>query len=248
MKLTTGQSCLVLVILAFILAGAQALAQSPGGIALLIVLVGGLGVAILMFVRARTQNRYKNLLAQADQLEKIANGDFGVENMMFSTQKDEVIVLHLNKVTLQEYKSTGSTYSGGYGGLSFRVTKGVRANVGGMQGQTTRNPEERTPLDVGSVTFTNQRFVFAGPNLVREWDLDKIVNLSPDANGINLEIAVSNREKASVLSALNYPDPTPGMAASIAVAWKEKGKAGAMADAKDMAEGLRKAVAEAQAK
>jgi len=248
MKLTFGQSCLLLVILAFLIVGVQSLAQNPAGIAVLIILAGGLGFAILRFNKNKSDNLHNNLLAQADRLDRIAAGEFNVDDVVFSTQKDEVIVLRLEKVILKEYKSTGSTYSGGYAGVSFGVTKGVRANVGGMQGQTTRNPEESTPLDVGTVTFTNQRFVFAGPNLVREWDLDKIVNLSPDDNGINLEIAVSNREKASVLSALNFPDPTPGMAASIAVAWKEKGKAGAMADAKGMAEGLRKAVAEEQAK
>ena len=248
MKFSLGKSLLLLVILAFLIVGIQQVAKNPLGIALLILLAVGFAVAILLFKREKQIGFLDQLLAQADVLEKMANGDFAVENVVFSTQKDEVIVAHINKVILQEYKSSGSTFSGGYAGVSFGVSKGVRANVGGMQGQTMRNPEELTPLDKGVVTFTNQRIVFAGPNMVREWNLDKLVNMTADENGVNLELAVSNRDKASVLSGINMPEPTPGMAASIALAWKEKGKKGAMADAKELSEGLRKVVAEAKAK
>lgn len=243
MKLTTGQSCAFLVVGAFVIAGFQQLAGSTAGVAAMVLVL--IAFVFLMFYISKKQkdNLHTQLLAQADKLDKIASGEFASSDITFATHKDEVVVLHLDKVILNEFRSTGSTYSGGYGGVSFRVSKGLRANVGGMQGTTTRNPEESTQLDVGPVTFTNQRFVFAGNNQVREWDLDKIVNLVAGDNGYTLTIAVSNREKASMLRAPDLSDITPGMAGSIAMAWKEKGKTGAMADAKDLADRLREAVA-----
>ena len=243
MKLTTGQSCAIVVVLAFVIAGIQSAATSPIGVAgLLLALVG---FVILMFYvsKKRKDNFQAQLIAQADKLDTLANGEFPETSNFFAAKKGEVVVLHLDKVILSEFRSSGSTYSGGYGGVSFRVAKGVRANVGGMKGSTTRNPEEATEIDVGGVTFTNQRFVFAGANQVREWDLDKLVNLEAGDNGYTLTIAVSNRDKASMLQAPDMSDLTPGMAGSIAMAWKESGKTGAMADAKDLADRLREAVA-----
>ena len=116
-----------------------------------------------------------------------------------------------------------------------------------MKGSSTRNPEESTAIDSGTVSYTNQRIIFVGENVVREWDLDKIVNISADDNGFNLSIATSNREKASVLGATSMEDLTPGMAASIATAWQDRGKQAALEVAKDMSSRLRKAIAEDQA-
>ncbi|NDH83121.1 MAG: pyridoxal-phosphate dependent enzyme, partial [Burkholderiaceae bacterium] len=62
-------------------------------------------------------------------LDQFAQGTLTFDASYMATQKDEVLIYKLDKVLLKEFKSTGSTYSGGYGGLSFRVAKGVRANV-----------------------------------------------------------------------------------------------------------------------
>ena len=70
--------------------------------------------------------------------------------------------------------------------------------------------------------------MFAGDNVVREFELSKLVNLEAGDNGITLTIAVSNRDKASVLASVNFDDLTPGIAASIAVAYQEGGKAEAV--------------------
>jgi hypothetical protein len=248
MKLSGGQSSFLLVVLAFIIVGFQSLMQSPGGIALILLVVTAAVVITIMVSRDKKRKLLADLEGQALEVDKIANGEFNDQGFVFITKKDEVVLVHLNNVLLKEYRSNGSTYQGGYGGVSFGVAKGVRANVGGMKGQSTRNPEESTPLDSGAVTYTNQRIVFAGHNMVREWDLEKIVNMSADENGFNLEIAVSNREKASVLAAANFPELTPGMAASIALAYKQDGKKGAMEIAKNMAIELRKVIEAEKAK
>jgi hypothetical protein len=248
MKLSGGQSCFLLIVLAFIIVGFQAAVQTPGGIAIVLLLSIAAIVGIFFAVRNSKRKHISDLLAQASVLDKLAGGDFSVDTGVFATGKSEEVVLHLNNITLKEYRSNGTSYSGGYGGVSFRVAKGLRANVGRTAGQSTRNPEVSTPLDVGGVTFTNERIVFAGHNMVREWDLAKIVSMSSDDNGVNLELAVSDREKASVLNGLHYPELTPGMAVTITLAWQKGGKKAAMEAAKSMAVELRSTIAQAQAK
>jgi hypothetical protein len=243
MRLSWGQGCLLLIVAAFVIAGVQQVASDPVALTLLIVLGVGLIAAILVYKSNQQKTFLSQLAMQGKTLEEIAKGNFPEVDAVFVGKKDEIVLLRLEKVVLKEFRSNGSTYSGGYGGLSFRVAKGVRANVGGMQGSSTKNPEISTPIDQGEVTFTNQRIVFTGDNMTREWVLDKIVNLQSGPNGVTLEIAVSNREKTSVLEAANFPDLTPGIAGSIAVAYHSGGKKAAMADAQEMADLIRNTVA-----
>ena len=183
-----------------------------------------------LFLRSRDRKReaLESLEKQMAILDRMSEGTFEEEDYVFATQKDEVVIARVNQTMLREFRSNGSTSSGGFGGVSFPVFGRVRGNVGGYSGRSRRNPEESTPIDVGTSTYTNQRIVFAGENVVREFDLDKLVNLEAGDNGITVTIAVSNRDKASVLASVNFNDLTPGIAASIAVAYQEGGKAEAL--------------------
>lgn len=198
-----------------------------------------------LFLRSRDKNKevLESLRKQTAILEGMEDGSFTEDDFVFSTQKDEVVVARISQTVLNEYRSNGSTSSGGFGGVSFPVFGRVRANVGGYSGKSRRNPEESTPIDVGTSTYTNQRIVFAGENVVREFDLDKLVNLETGDNGITLTIAVSNRDKASVLSSINFDDLTPGIAASIAVAYQEGGKALAIEKIKETRKQIADAIA-----
>lgn len=183
-----------------------------------------------LFLRSRDRKReaLESLEKQMAILDRMSGGTFEEEDYVFATQKDEVVIARVNQTMLREFRSNGSTSSGGFGGVSFPIFGRVRGNVGGYSGRSRRNPEESTPIDVGTSTYTNQRIVFAGENVVREFDLDKLVNLEAGDNGITVTIAVSNRDKASVLASVNFDDLTPGIAASIAVAYQEGGKAEAL--------------------
>lgn len=183
-----------------------------------------------LFLRSRDKNKeaLKSLDKQMAILEKMTDGVVPEEDYVFATRKDEVVVARVNETMLKEFRSNGSTSSGGFGGVSFPLFGRVRGNVGGYSGRSMRNPEESTPIDVGTSTYTNQRIVFAGENVVREFELDKLVNLEAGDNGITVTIAVANRDKASVLASVNFDDLTPGIAASIAVAYQEGGKAEAV--------------------
>ena len=183
-----------------------------------------------LFLRSRDRKRdaLESLEKQMAILDRMSEGTFEEEDYVFATQKDEVVIARVNQTMLREFRSNGSTSSGGFGGVSFPVFGRVRGNVGGYSGRSRKNPEESTPIDVGTSTYTNQRIVFAGENVVREFELDKLVNLEAGDNGITVTIAVSNRDKASMLASVNFDDLTPGIAASIAVAYQEGGKAEAL--------------------
>jgi hypothetical protein len=206
--------------------------------------------ATYLFLSNRAKNReaLESLRKQAAILELMESGEFEEDDYVFSTRKGEVVIARVNETLLNEFRSNGSTSSGGFGGVSLPVFGNVRANVGGYSGRSRRNPEESTPIDVGTSTYTNQRIVFAGENVVREFDLDKLVNLEAGDNGVTLTIAVSNRDKASMLSAVNYDDLTPGIAASIAVAYKEGGQALALEKIRETLGQIAEAIALQEAK
>ncbi len=203
-----------------------------------------------LFLRSRDRKReaLESLEKQMAILERMSGGTFEEEDYVFATQKDEVVIARVNQTMLREFRSNGSTSSGGFGGVSFPVFGRVRGNVGGYSGKSRRNPEESTPIDVGTSTYTNQRIVFAGENVVREFDLDKLVNLEAGDNGITVTIAVSNRDKASVLASVNFDDLTPGIAASIAVAYQEGGKAEALKKINETKQQIQDALALERAK
>lgn len=183
-----------------------------------------------LFLRSRDKNKeaLESLHKQEAILARMAEGTFEEDDYVFATRKGEVVIARVGQTMLREFRSNGSTSSGGFGGASLPVFGNVRANVGGYSGGSRRNPEESTPIDVGTSTYTNQRIVFAGENVVREFDLDKLVNLEAGDNGITLTIAVSNRDKASILASVNFDNLTPGIAASIAIAYQEGGQAEAL--------------------
>jgi hypothetical protein len=183
---------------------------------------------LVLSYRGSKNDALEALDKQMAILDRMPEGVIDDEDYVFAKRKDEVVIARVNQTMLKEFRSNGSTRSGGYGGVSFPLFGRVRGNVGGYSGQSIRNPEESTPIDVGTSTFTNQRIVFAGDNVVREFELSKLVNLEAGDNGITLTIAVSNRDKASVLASVNFDDLTPGIAASIAVAYQEGGKAEAV--------------------
>jgi hypothetical protein len=212
----------------------------------------GILVAYVSFLVLRARQAGKSALQSLSKqdalLQAMESGNFENGDFVFATRTDEVVIARVSQTMLKEYKSTGSTRSGGYGGVSFPVFGRVRGNVGRYSGSTTKNPEESTPIDVGTSTYTNQRIVFAGPNVVREFDLSKLVNLESGDNGITVTIAVSNRDKASELASVNFDDLTPGIAASIAVAYHEGGKTEAIEKIKETRDQIQDVLALEQAK
>ncbi len=108
---------------------------------------------------------------------------------------------------LVEPRRERGTYQGGYSGMSFRVAKGVRYNVGGTRGHYVPGPEVQTPVDSGRIVVSNERVLFIGGKQTREWAFSKLVGIEGSDDEHAVLIHVSNRQKASGL--VSDPNPEP---------------------------------------
>ena len=95
-------------------------------------------------------------------------------------KKNEELQLVLPNVSLLEPRVVRS---GGYGGPSLRVAKGVYFRLGGFRAESH---EELRSIDQGILTLTNKRLVFSGAKRTINIDLRKIVSIEPYSDGIAL--------------------------------------------------------------
>ena len=59
-------------------------------------------------------------------------------------------------------------------------------------------------------------------NVNREWDFSKLLDVNVGANGVFVNLAVSNRQKNSGLQAVDKAEITPGILAAISIEAFEK--------------------------
>ena len=115
-------------------------------------------------------------------------------------KKNEEIQLALPNVTLLEQRAVRT---GGYGGPSFRVAKGVYFRVGGFQSESH---DELRNIDQGTLTLTNKRLVFSGNKRMINIDLRKIVSIEPYSDGIGLKR--EGKEKIQYFTGINQAELT----------------------------------------
>ena len=106
-------------------------------------------------------------------------------------KKGETAYIELPNITLMEPRAV-RTSTGGYGGGSVRVAKGVSIRMGGAQGRSTSH-DELTNIDTGTLTISNKRIVYSGSTKNYDIPLTKVVNLTPFRDA--LEVQVSNKQK-----------------------------------------------------
>lgn len=109
------------------------------------------------------------------------NSDYG-----FMLKKGEFAIAHLEKVGFIETVRAPTTYSGGYGGVSFPLFGRVRMNTGAMRGRATRGEESISMTDRGNALVTNTRIMFAGAKRAKEWRYEKMLSVSHLAGGITI--------------------------------------------------------------
>lgn len=210
---------------------------------------GGAAVAKYIFDKRNKEAKYlAGLDEQANTMDALANGELADTGVGTALNKGEETVCVLSNVSLTEYQSTGSTYSGGNAGVSFPLAGNIRGHVGGQGGSIIRNPEQLMIVDMGQAIFTSQRILFSGAKFVRDWDLDKVISLEPGPNGVNVKIAVTNRERTSGLQAPDLFSFGPGLAAAYVFNLKQNGVVSAKQWAKDLAKELRSVAAAERAK
>jgi hypothetical protein len=210
-------------------------------------------VAAIIFI-AVNQQRSKNkdhsaeLLAVAGDLEAWSGAGVDAEGNHFDAD-DEQLLFVLPNVELLEYKSTGSTYSGGSAGVSFPLFGRVRANVGGNRGSISRNPEELILSDMGRLKVSTERLIFVGEKEAREIDLDKVLDFELGPNGLWVKLAMSNRQKREGFQHMQVDQIPIGMAIGIAKEFADKGLDAAKDYAQKLAADIRSTIAaEAAAK
>jgi len=183
-----------------------------------------LGVWLVNFQSGKkSESDRESHLRNIELLETLAQNLTAEKDSGLALRKGEVVVYRLGAVGLVEFRSNGSSYSGGSQGFSMRIMKGVSYRVGANRGSLTKNPETLQMVDQGSATFTNQRVVFSGASTSREWDFSKFLDTNVTANGVTAYMAVSNRQKTSGLTWVDKTDLTPGLVFAVANDYFEGG-------------------------
>ena len=241
MKKPSGCGIFWLIVAAFVLI--RFIVQTPALLSVVAIAI----VAIFFVVRANNKRNQARFISEMEDsariLESLAAGKDQDMSVGMALKKGEKIIYVVPMVALTEYQSSGSTYSGMTAGVSFPLFGSLRGNVGGMGGQFVKNPEQLTQVDYGQAIFTNQRIVFSGAKMVRDWDLEKTVSLEPGPNGFNVKIAVSNRERTSGLQAPDLFTFGPGYPAGYVFTLNASGETEAKKWALDLAKQIRDAVA-----
>jgi hypothetical protein len=207
-------------------------------------------VAIAIFAATRKNNKDHSveLLAVAGDIEAWVAAGLDAEGNAFDAD-DEQLLFVLPNVELLEYKSTGSTYTGGSAGVSFPLFGRVRGNVGGNRGSISRNPEELILSDMGRLKVSTERLIFVGEKEAREIDLDKVLDFELGPNGLWVKLAMSNRQKREGFQHMQVDQIPIGMAIGIAKEFADKGLDAAKLYAKNLASDIRATIAaEAAAK
>ena len=119
--------------------------------------------------------------------DKIYEGkvNLPVSNCSIILKKDEKPAIVIPDVTLKEPRSV-RTSTGTYGGPSFRVSKGVSFKLGGGQSRSVSH-EEIMDVDTGILTITNKRLVFTGQKKTINYNLNKIISITPYSEGVGIQ-------------------------------------------------------------
>lgn len=135
-----------------------------------------------------------------DTASKCARGEldgvFEPFDTSFILKAGEYAIASLNGIGFIETKRAPSTYSGGYGGVSFPIFGRVRGHVGGTRGRVTPGDESLQVIDTGDAIVTNVRMMFKGTTHAQEWQFKKVMACEHIPGGITT-FAVSGRSKTS---------------------------------------------------
>ncbi|CAB4626949.1 MAG: hypothetical protein F2599_05095 [Actinobacteria bacterium] len=214
--------CLTIFVFAFVIYGFSTANENPTILIATLLAAAGGGIWAYLI---KSQDKKKDLIRLeriSNQLLELSQELGNLEIPGFTAEKGETPIYKLSRAALTEFRSTGSSFQSGSQGLSFRIAKGVNYRVGASKGQLLKNPEQLTVIDEGSVTFTNKRIFFVGSNVNREWDFSKLLDVSVGANGVYVNLAVSNRQKNSGLQTIDESDITVGLLAAVAIEAFEK--------------------------
>ena len=180
--------------------------------------VGALVAVLVVVTKSKTKDSSAKSLygLMAAKLQALSKSLPQHSDVVMAMRQGEELVYKLPEVGLTQFRSSGSSYSGGRQGVSLRVAKGIYYNVGASRGSLQKNPETQQIVDKGSAIYTNQRIVFVGENLNQEWEFSKLLDVHVEPNGTSVSIAVSGKGKNAGLTWTTQTDITPGILTAIA--------------------------------
>lgn len=120
-------------------------------------------------------------------------------------KENEELIFALQNISLWEPRVV-SRISGGYGGPSFRIAKGIYFRIGAFGARQRESPEELKVIDQGILTLTDKRLVFSGAKRTINIDLRKVVSVEPYKDGI--AIRREGREKTQYLRGIDRAELT----------------------------------------
>ncbi len=124
-----------------------------------------------------------------------SKGEDAISNTL--TQKASERTLWSAPAIFHEAGRTPSQYVGGSSGVSIPIGGGIRFRVGAMRGQVIPGEELQMDKDEGTVMLTTDRLIFTGPIKTQQWDFDKLLMASCNADESDYILNVSNRQKSS---------------------------------------------------
>lgn len=150
---------------------------------------------------AKALEQWESEAAELREMLDVARSFEGLSQTEFDgpvrLKKGERLFMGLSGAALVEPRRGAGHYEAAYSGFSFRVAKGIRYHIGGSRGHYVANPETPTAVDSGIAVVTDQRVMFHGNKLAREWRFSKLLVCTHDANQPWTSFSVSNRQKVS---------------------------------------------------
>ena len=112
----------------------------------------------------------------------------------FLLNDGEMPVAYMPGTLFLEVVRAPSSYSGGYGGVSFPLFGRVRVNTGRMGGKVTPGNESIKPTDEGTTMITTERIMFTGAKRTQEWKFAKMMSITHHEPGYSI-FAMSGKSK-----------------------------------------------------
>lgn len=116
----------------------------------------------------------------------------------FMLNEGEIPVAYLPKSLYLEVVRAPSSYSGGYGGVSFPLFGGIRLNTGRTGGKITPGEESVDTTDEGATMITTERIMFTGSLRTAEWKFSKMLSVTHSPAGYSVFATSGNRKPAGI--------------------------------------------------
>ena len=193
--------------------------------------IAGIGyVVVTWYRRAVARGRHKTWGARLRYLSE----NLPLPNEAgFSLRHGEKYVITLKDQLLMETRRAPRVTTRKTDAFTVALAKGFYYTAAGGSSVSPEPGDEIRQIDVGTATFTTHRVVFVGSKQTREWDFAKLLGVNEEPGGVQIMIAVSNRQRMSGLASQSFADISPGLAFQIADIAKDEGFESARAACKD---------------